>query len=82
MDGTQHSFGEVVRVALFINRFEIDEEVAIVMRGVEEQSHNGIAYDFDVIFKWRSGVSELTFDRRVLHGSLVEFGLPAVVESC
>ena len=80
MDGTQHSFGEVVRVALFINRFEVDEEVAIIMCGFDEQRHDGIACDFGILFKRRGCVRELSFDGRILHGALVEFSLPAVVE--
>ena len=59
MDSTQHSFGEVVRVALLINRFEINEEVAIVVRGFDEQRHDGIACDFGILFKWRRCVREL-----------------------
>ena len=82
MDGAQHSFGEVMRVALLVNRFEIDEEVAIVVSRLDAQRDNGLASDFGILFERRGCVCELTFDGRILHGTLVEFGLPAVVESC
>ena len=82
MDGTQHSFGEVMRVTLLVNRFEIDEEVAIIMGGFDEQRHDGIASDFSILFKRRGCVRELSFDGRILYRSLVKFSLPAVVEPC